>query len=470
MGSPTPKLVIWVTTDHMRYDCMNAHCNPAMHTPNLDRLVNDGITFEQCYVQNPLCMPSRASFMTGLYPQQTGVTQNGHILPAGFEPTVATAFKAGGFQTVQIGKLHFQPHEDHDLDPRARFDYGFDIFWLSEEAGCYEDAYMTWLRTERPDLVNTFRLPRSVSPDRQNEVRGRVLDAPWECSHSGWIATQASRFLNKGPLTRCRRPKAFMHLGFYAPHPPLNPTREMFEPYKDAEIPQPRRNEREWEDKPEPLRGMLRGPKGWTDEDFMQYRRYFYAMVTGVDLAVGKVMQQLEEAGLLDDTLIVFSSDHGDMCGDHGMISKQISYFDELMRQPCVLHWPNGFGRPGRRVPELIEMVDLLPTLLDLSGCAVPEVMMGRSHAETLLSGKPVDGRESVLAYHEPGNAMLRTKSHKYIVYGPGAEVLFDLEQDPGEIINRAVDSPDQLNSMREMLMHRLLEASRSAQPTLYRF
>ena len=470
MTRPLPKHVVWITTDHMRYDCIGAHGNPAMRTPNLDRLVREGVSFDRCYVQNPLCMPSRASFMTGLYPQQTGVTANGHCLAPDFRPTVATAFSAGGFRTAQIGKLHFQPHEDHDLDPRERHSYGFDVFWLSEEAGCYEDAYMTWLRTERPDLVEVFRVPRSCSPDRSRERDGRVLDAPWQYSHSGWIATQAERFLKGRAALGGVGPRHFMHLGFYAPHPPLNPTEEMFAPYRGAALPAPHLARDEWRDKPEPLAGMLRMCDGWSDERLVEYRRHFYAMVTGVDLAVGRVLAALEHEGALDDTLIVFSSDHGDMCGDHRMILKGTSYYEELMRQPCVLFWPNGLGREGRRVAGLVEMVDLLPTLLGLSGCAIPEVMVGRNHAEALLSRAAISPRESVFAYHEPGSAMVRTATHKYIRYGPEREVLFDLEADPRETANLAGRDAKTLGAMREIMLQRLLEASRSPQPRLYRY
>lgn len=141
MSQPRPTRVIWISSDHMRYDHIAAHGNPAMITPALDRLVEQGTGFDQCYVQNPICMPSRCSFMTGLYPQQTGITLNGQCLPADFHPTAAHAFKAGGYHTAQIGKLHLQPHDELDFDPRPRHAYGFDVLWLSEERGNYSDAY-----------------------------------------------------------------------------------------------------------------------------------------------------------------------------------------------------------------------------------------------------------------------------------------------------------------------------------------
>jgi arylsulfatase len=459
--STSPKHVIWITADHLRYDCIAAHSNPAMHTPNLDRLVEQGVSFDHCYAQNPVCMPSRCSFMTGLYPQQTGVTANGICLPPDFRPTVAHAFSAGGYQTAQIGKLHFQPHEDNDLDPRPRHDYGFDVLWLAEEPGCYDDAYLIWLRSEYPQHVDDFRVPRSTSPQRWIDEK-RVIDAPWEASFSGWIVQQAERYLQD------RGGRHFVHLGFYAPHHPLNPTAEMFAPYADADLPLPEWPAEEWADKPEPLASLLQRFTDWDQARFLSYRRHFYAMVTGVDLAIGRLMDYLEHRGELDDTLIVFNGDHGDMCGDHHLIGKHFSFFEEIMRMPCVLHWPAGLGTTGRRVEGLVELVDLLPTLLELSGCPVPEVMMGRSYAAELWTGRPLSTREDVMAYHEPGFAMLRSERYKYIRYGPGREVLYKLDERPLEVANHADDNTDALHEMRERLMQRLLEAGRSRLPRIY--
>jgi arylsulfatase A-like enzyme len=446
-----PHNVIWITTDHMRYDCVGANGNPAMHTPTLDALAAGGVSFDGCYGQNPVCMPSRCSFMTGCYPQQTGVMQNGQELPADFRPTAPQAFSAAGYRTVQIGKLHFQCHEDHDLDPRARNAYGFDVFELSEEPGCYEDAYRTWLRGERRDLVHLFSLPRPVSYERAKESSEfRVLDAPWEASHSGWVATQACRYL--GATGRRDEPQ-FLHLGFYAPHPPLNPTREMFEPYRDAEIPEPLHSPNDWNARTNRSLDLLR-----------DYRRHFCAMVTGVDLAVGKVIDHLRRADQLDDTLLIFSSDHGDACGDHGHIGKGATYYESIMHLPLILHWPGELAQPGRRVGGLVEMVDLLPTLLELVGAPVPRAMQGRSYAEALRDGSDADTRDDVYAVHHPGHVMLRTERHKYLRYADGREVLYDLAADPAEFTNRA-DAADQAATVRELrdrAFARTVDASRS--------
>lgn len=482
---PKPKHVVWITTDHMRYDCVGAHGNPAMHTPTLDRLAREGIDFDRCYCQNPLCMPSRASFMTGYYPQQLAVTENGFCLQPGLVPTVADHFRAAGYQTAQIGKLHFQSHEDNDLDPRARHDYGFDVFWCDEEPGCYDGAYLRWLRSERPELETTFHLSRPNAPARaESDATGRVLDAPWEYSFSGWIAQQAERYLR---AWGGRRRPQFMHLGFYAPHPPLNPTSEMFAPYEGIALPPLHRRDGEADGKPPAVAGPGRACADWPAERFERYRRHFYAMVTGVDLAVARVMAALESMGALEDTLIIFSSDHGDLCGDHGGVSKGTSFYEEIMRLPLTLWWPAGLGRAGRRVAGLVEMVDLLPTLIGLCGGAVPLAMPGRDYAPALLGGETPATRDDVFAYHGPGAMMLRNATHKYLRYealpdasGPASapvdggprEVLYDLAAEPEEFTDRAGDPAyeETLRSLRDRALSRALRASAAPRTKTYRF
>ncbi len=467
-----PKRIIWITTDHMRYDCVGANGNSTIHTPNIDFLADNGISFENCFTQNPLCMPSRASFMTGLYPQQTGVTHNGHCLPPDFEPVVAKCFKAGDYSTTQIGKLHFQPHEDCDLDPRERYSYGFDKFYLAEEPGPYDDAYMKWLTTEYPDLVETFRIPRSLNPERNSSENSTVIDAPWQASFSGWVAEQTKRHIG-GFGGNKKLDRDFIHMGFYAPHPPLNPTREMFAPYENASVKSPHfQLTGESRDKPLPLANILGRYKSWSHDKHLNYRKHFYAMVTGVDMAIGEVMEYLRQRDELDDTLIVFSSDHGDMCGDHSSCSKHSSFYDEIMHLPLILYWPNGLGTTARRIPGLIEMVDLLPTLLGLCSITVPRVMPGNDYSQELFDGTDIKGRDTVMAFHYPDSIMLRSKDYKYIRYSENEEVLYDLTNDPRETINCVGNSKymGMLNQMRNKSLARLAAASRSHLPRYYEF
>ncbi len=464
----TPKRVIWITSDHMRYDHIAANGNPAMVTPALDALVGQGVSFSQCHVQNPLCMPSRCSFMTGLYPQQTGVTHNGHCLPPDFEPTVATVMKAAGYQTAQIGKLHFQPHEDLDFDPRPRHTYGFDVFWPSEERGNYSDPYYHWLEGKYPQYAAAFRVPRSSDPDRlYTEKSPEPIDAPWQASQAGWIVDTACRYLSSRPDSA-----QFLHLGFYNPHPPLRPVREAWQQYEGRDFPERIHQPEEWHDKPEPLASMLHHRDGWSDDDFRQYRLGLAAMVTEMDIAIGALVKWLGERDMLDDTLIIFSSDHGDFAGDHSITHKGPAYYDQVTRVPLILRWPAGLGDQPRTCSGLMEMVDLLPTLVGLCGGRVPKVMAGHDLSADLLAGREPKGRDDVLAYHDAGMAMLRTQDAKYLRYEPhGSEVLYDLtESDGGEFVNRANDPRyrELLSTLRDRLLSRCLEASRSRLPRLH--
>jgi len=471
MSSPEsfspPRRVIWMTSDHMRHDHVAAHGHPAMRTPALDRLVQGGTRFRDCYVQNPVCMPSRCSFMTGLYPTQTGVTENGQCLPADFEPTVARTFSAAGYRTAQIGKLHFQPHEDLDFDPRPRHTYGFDVFWPSEERGNYSDPYYHWLEGRYPEYAAAFRVPRSSDPRRHaTEKAPRPVDAPWQASHAGWIVDAAQRYL----ATRAGS-RQFLHLGFYNPHPPLTPVREAWAPYAEAPFPPPCRREAEWEGKPEPLASMLRSRRDWSASDFLAYRRGLAAMVTEMDLAIGALIQWLEAQGMLADTLLVFSSDHGDFAGDHGLTHKSAAYYDGVMRVPVILHWPAGLGQAPRECTGLAEKLDLLPTLLGLSGAEPPAAMMGRDLSADLLAGRDPAGREDVFAYHGKGAAMLRTPRYKYLRYqSTGGEVLYDLDDPEPEMANRAAEPAYRpvLAELRERMLGRLLEAGTSPRPRIH--
>lgn len=445
----------------MRYDFIKAHGASWMHTPNLDRLIQNGVSFERCYANNPLCMPSRCSFMTGCYPQQTGVMQNGQELAPDFPTTVGHCFRNAGYCTTQIGKLHFQNHQDHDLDPRARHDYGFHNLFMSEEPGCYEDAYMTWLRTYAPEMVEKFRVPRSASPERLEERKVyRVIDAPTRYSHSGWVTDQTLRYLYSWGSFDTPQ---FIHMGYYAPHPPLNPTREMFEPYKDIDIPL------------HAVREGSRAASDLSDEVLIDYKRHFSAMITGVDIGIGQLIEQLEQHGELDDTLILFGSDHGDLCGDHAGVSKGTHYYEGVMRLPCIMHWPNGI-KAGHRHSGLMEMVDVLPTLLDLCQIPIPLEMQGQSFAGYLRDGDTSSGREDVYAIHQPGQMMLRNEEWKYIRYDFGdqdtREVLYNVKDDPNEERDLAqqAETLGPLQALRHRALSRTLMASRSVKLVRNRF
>lgn len=160
--------VILISTDHMRHDNVAAHGNPLMHTPNLDRLVADGVSLDHCDAQNPICMPSRASIWTGRYPQNHRVTCNGVALRK-TETTLAHAFQHAGYETANVGKLHFQPHAGFDIDhtknDQRYAGYGYEHNLLSDEPGCYPDAYIQWVRWHAPESLEQCKVPGPNGPE-----------------------------------------------------------------------------------------------------------------------------------------------------------------------------------------------------------------------------------------------------------------------------------------------------------------
>jgi arylsulfatase A-like enzyme len=460
-----PSRVIWITTDHQRFDCVAANGNPAIHTPNLDRLVKGGVSFDNVFIQHPACMPSRASFMTGLYPTQTGVTCNGMELPFTGVQTCADIFAQNGFETAQIGKLHFQCHWSHDLRLSPRHPYGFHYFMLAEEPGRYDDAYGMWLRTEHPEHAREMTMPRVFfAGPKKHEKHLVTVEAPAEFSHPGFCATQTIKY-----LTHCQgQPRCFLHMGMYAPHPPFNPPKDIFARYANAALPQPEWREDETADKPDPLRRSILEYRK-LGYDATTQRRYFYAMCTLLDSQVGRLLDFLEKRGELDDTLILFMSDHGDMLGDHSLYNKS-QYYHQVLRVPAIMHWPRGLSG-GRRVAGLVEAVDLLPTLCDLAGVNPAVPMSGISIADALRSGKTESLRPDVLTMHgapqQPLEGALRTAEFNYIRFGQGREVLFDLKRDPNEFVNCAQKDEyrPRLVEMRERLLDRILAAGRSTLP-----
>jgi arylsulfatase A-like enzyme len=353
-----------------------------------------------------------------------------------------------------------------DFEARPRHAYGFDVFWPSEERGNYSDAYYHWLEGKHPELAARFRVPRSSDPDRHfAEKTPQPVDAPWQASQAGWIVDAADQFL------RSRRDQDwFVHLGFYNPHPPLTPVQAAWDAYADRDLAEPAFQQKDAADANPALAATLRQRADWTPDDFRNYRKGLAAMVTEMDFAIGALLEGLEARGELENTLLVFSSDHGDMAGDHNLTHKGNHFYEACLRVPLILHWPAGLGTDRRDCQGLMEMVDLLPTLIELSGGQPHPAMAGQSVAGDLLAGREPEGRPDVYAYSGEPRAMLRTAVHKYGWFGPEREVLYDLVADPCETRNAAGD-PEQsetLAALRARCLERSLAASRSPQRKLY--
>lgn len=452
MPSSRPN-ILFLTTDQQRFDCLGINSNGFVQTPNLDALAREGTNLLRFYVNNPLCMPSRASLLTGKYPRNHGVTCNGIPLSESI-PNIAHALGSAGYVTGNLGKLHFLPHSGRDYtEPHP--DYGFHVVVNADEPGCYPDAYIQWIRSVAPELEEKVRVPIPGVEPRDSFDRW-IFDAPEELSYSAWVADETIKFIDSNP----DRPW-FAIAGLYLPHAPCNPTRRWFDLYSDVEIPPPLLRENELNDKPTVFRELAERFVPADDSEWEDFRRYYYASCSMVDHHCGRVIEHLRETGRLDNTLVVFYSDHGEMAGDHRLMAKHQTNYDSVIHVPAIVRYPAAVPA-GSEVEAIIEAVDLMPTILEAVGADTPRSVDGHSRWAA-VTGDSEAGPNSVLvefATPEGENCKtLLTTTHKYWVNQKGEELLFDLRDDPNEFVNRAGDAAaaGDLQDMRARLLQKLI-------------
>jgi arylsulfatase A-like enzyme len=442
--------ILFINTDQQRWDCLGVNGNSAIQTPVLDQLAREGANLGNMFANNPVCMPSRACWWTGRYCSSHGVRGNGVPLPE-HEITLAHVMRDAGYFTAQVGKLHFQCHFTRDYD-RPHPAYGFDHIIVADQPGSYRDDYLRWVERVAPDQVENCRAPRPWS-----DYTGKDLvpfPAPEELHHTAWTADLAIDAIERG---RREGKPWLVSAGFFNPHPTLVIPQRYLDMYDPAKLPEAIRRPGEHEDKPPgytPDWAMGKDER-LGDEYIRKFRHYYYASCTMIDAHVGRIIDHLRRNGQLDDTLIVFWSDHGESAGDHDRWSKGTWNTDEVIRTPAFFRWP-GHVPAGRSVDELMESVDFLPTILSAAGLEAPLGVGGVSQWD-LITGKGPGGKDRILIeeggnawditkfqWHNPegggGTKTLRTRDYKYWRTHHGREVLYDLKRDPQEFVNLAAD------------------------------
>jgi arylsulfatase len=443
--------VLFLYTDQQRWDTLCCAGYPHMRTPNLDGLAARGALFDNAFCNNPVCMPSRQSMLSGQYSSALGCVTNG-IEMREEVPTVWTVLKPYGYHAANIGKLHFKNHSTRDhRDPHPT--YGLDTLILSDEPGCYDDAYIKWVSEKDPAQVENCRCgtpPAWIGKPIEKPRRGiepYVFPGPEHLTHSAFVAEETADFIRR------RKGETFFAIaGFYAPHEPLNPPQRFVDMYDSATLPAPAMNAGE-------------DRFGLSDAGWRNVRAYYYALVSHVDDQIGHILSALDEAGLREDTLVIFTSDHGEHLGDHGAFSKGPPGLDSCAHVPLIVSWP-GRLREGARFSEIIEAVDLAPTVLDLCGVQVPPFMQGRSF-RALIEGGDYKPRSSAFIEHRMPFSdswkTVRTLDFKYCASSKGVELLFDLRADPNELRNVVGEAPylEALNDMRRELLKRWFDVEK---------
>jgi arylsulfatase len=454
--------ILWITTDSQRYDTLGCMGNRFVTTPNLDRLAKNGRIFNHCYCQNPLCMPSRASFMTGRYPRTNGARQNGQTLPE-HEVLVSRRMAESGYLCGMVGRLHasagrFAERRRHD-DGYAYWHYSPIPFrdWREKYDHAATNEYAYWLREK--GIIDHEQYVWDPNKSSPRAVRGsRYVQAGIEpeLHDTTWSADMAVQFIEAN--TTVDSPW-MLNLNLNAPHHPFDPPLKFLEPYLDRldEIPLPNYTIGELDNKGSfqqlTHNGAYNQPgvfqyENMNDEDHRLISAAYWADIDLVDAQIGRVLDTLDRIGQCENTMVIFHSDHGEMLGDHGMYLKGPFFYDPMVRVPLIIAWPGTITPTENPSQAMVELVDIAPTVLEAAGLPVEPGMQGQSIYPILSGEKSEDRhRDDVYCEHYKSSAMykdpapyltmVRSDRHKLVVLHSADEgELYDLESDPAETVN----------------------------------
>lgn len=406
--------VLLLMTDEHNPGILGCYGDPLVRTPTLDSLAAAGVRFDAAYCQNPICVPSRVSLVSGRMASNLGIRGNGSFPDYPPGSTLADVFRAAGYSIAWFGKTHWG-------DPR----------FPAEEA-----------KVKKPTRKKGgAKEAKGKAPESGDDEKGSRL--PQDSSVSSWPAEQnpehvtADRALAFLDENRSRR--FFLGVSFSKPHFPFTIQQKYYDLYKDRvglphapaklveELPAVSRNERQ----------KYRHAEA-TEAEILRTRAIYYGMVTYVDEEFGRILRKLDELGLREDTLILYTADHGEMLGERGIWYKN-SFYDPSVRIPLLWSWPKALPR-GRSVAAPVMNLDIFPTLCELAGLKPPPGLEGNSLAGLLRGTEDGAGRIARSENYRAGHSgrMIRTSDWKYFYYQNGEEFLYDMRNDPREEKNLA--------------------------------
>ena len=487
--------ILLITSDQQHWSTLGC-LNSEIETPNLDRLAREGMLCERAYCPNPTCTPTRASMITGKYPSQHGAWSLGTKLSEA-EHTVGEDFIAAGYRTSLVGKAHFQPLQSaegfpslesypilQDLEFWRSFDekfYGFERVRLARnhaDEAHVGQHYALWMEERGLSNWRDFFRPPTGNDTRQKHR----WEIPEEFHYDAWIGeetcAQLDEFSKSGD-------SFFLWASFLDPHPPYlvpAPWDQKYDPNSlnvpalvpgehDANPPHFKMTQELGPDfSPWQESGM--GIHGYRShlhnrDELAKDIAVYYAMVSLMDKYIGRILDRLDRLGLAEDTLVVFTTDHGHLFGQHGMIAKGGFHYEDLIRVPMIARAP-GQIPPGRRSQALQSLVDLPVSFLRWAGLGVPSSMVGedlgpiwRGETQTVRDHCIVENR------HEPTTIHIKTYvEDRYkltVYYQRDYGELFDLQEDPEELNNLWDDSAHQ--ALKAELTRKLLFAEMGKEP-----
>lgn len=439
--------IVFIFPDQLRSDYIGVEGNNIAYTPNIDRIANEGALFSRAYSASPTCLPARAALITGMGPWKNGLLSYAPIATK-YKYEMPQMLRDAGYNTFATGKLHFKPIgsgalivKPDELD-NSKFMHGFHEIKLCEGWGHPQNAYNIWFKENAPNLEIDGT---GLGP---TDHRTGIYPYSDELHPTAWTANQAIEFID----SQSSQEPFFLKITFHRPHPPFDPPKRWLDFYKDREI--PKAIVGNWSEEkyggfneiPSPSE-QLNAPRGnFGDSIVRDSREGYLAAISFLDEQIGHVLTSLERNGVLENTLIVISSDHGDMMGDHHLWRKSYPY-EGSAGVPMIIRWPESLGikaKRGQVIKELVELRDILPTFLEVAGVDIPSEMDGMSMMP-LINGKKKGWRKVLDMEHgqcywkENSWTALTDNRYKYIYYSvTGEEQLFDLEKDSGEKKNLA--------------------------------
>ena len=438
--------VLFIIADDLNCD-LGSYGNSVVKTPNIDRLAEMGVLFENAHNQYPLCGPSRASFMTGMYTNQTKITENNMNLRNSVPDviTLGQRFRQQGYQSVRIGKVF------HYDNPSAIGTSGND------------DIY-SWDQTVNPygrDKIEEYKI-NTLKPRRYGgTLSWLAADGKDEEQTDGIGASEAIKKLDDFAMNNT---PFFLTVGFFRPHTPFVAPKKYFDLYDREKIEIPKISSDYLATLPEPAVKSIRAKKNQLNlekELAQEIKEAYYSTISFVDAQVGRLLDHLKSSGLDKNTIIVFTSDHGYHMGEHGHWQKQ-TLFDNATRIPLIISFPNMKNKGGiSKSP--VELIDLYPTLMDLTGINIPEHVVGKS-LEPLMKNLKASVRGSALTRWRKGYS-IKTKRFRLTKWGSNGELgyeLYDHKNDKKELINlaRNQDYNEIMDSLKLVIEQRIIEAS----------
>lgn len=465
--------ILLITADQLQCKSLSIYGNRVIKTPNLQRLANEGTVMENHYVQNPVCSPSRASIFTGRYPRNHGLRENGCFMYDGID-NIASVLKNSGYKTAALGKMHFTPQmtAEREDDNWPADNFGFTTKHLTCDHRRGE--YLDWLKGK-----SSYWHEYLVNPENRKpvEFNGKQwTDAPQMCENllpvelhqTTWVADRTIDFIENNV-----EEPFFAWCSFVDPHHPFDPPEPYASMYKIEDIDLPVRQEGEMEDKPPHFKQVLNGRgtgnekykyEDMSDDVYKMIISKYYGMISLIDDNIGRIIESLKRSGQYENTVIIFTADHGELLGDHRLLFKGPFHYDSLIRVPMVVKYGNQVPG-GSRGKAITQHIDVMPTILSWAGVTVPVGVQGKSMIPCIM-GDTEAGYNYALTEFYCGDwglnlKTLTSREWKLTYYGSMEYgELYDLQKDPEEFVNCWNDPEYEIlkNKLIRKLLDRIIE------------